>query len=372
MASEHTVRTATFDVLRRLELTTIFSNPGSTEVPFLAGLPEDLRFVLALHEGSVVAMAAGYAIARGAPSLALLHSTPGLGNAVAALATARQPRAARRRGRPAGPPPPRARAVPGRAPARARGRLPGLGRPARARPGRARRDRPRLPRGRHRPRPGDRDRPDGRLAAPGPEPHEILGPARLLRRPPPTRRPSTRSRTCSPAPSGRRSSSGPAPTAPSAGRRSSSLRSASAARSGRSRSGARPAFRRTIRASPGTCPPGGRGCARCSPPTTPSSSWGRAPSASTPTTRAAGRAGHPDRGRDPGPRRGAPQPGGARRARRAGRDLRRWRRRRRRARPRRARARPPGAPPRRPRPASRCAPATCSPRSPSACRATRS
>ena len=93
MTSEHTVRTATFDVLRRLELTTIFSNPGSTEVPFLAGLPDDLEFVLALHEGSAVAMAAGHAIARGAPSLALLHSTPGLGNAVAALATARQNRA---------------------------------------------------------------------------------------------------------------------------------------------------------------------------------------------------------------------------------------------------------------------------------------
>jgi len=93
VTSEHTVRTATFDVLRRLELTRIFSNPGSTEVPFLAGLPDDLEFVLALHEGSAVAMAAGHAIARGKPSLALLHSTPGLGNAVAALATARQNRA---------------------------------------------------------------------------------------------------------------------------------------------------------------------------------------------------------------------------------------------------------------------------------------
>ena len=88
-----TVRDATFDVLRRLDLTTIFSNPGSTEVPFLAGLPEDLTFVLALHEGSVVSMAAGYALGRGAPALALLHSTPGLGNAVAAIATARTNRA---------------------------------------------------------------------------------------------------------------------------------------------------------------------------------------------------------------------------------------------------------------------------------------
>ena len=49
-----TVRDETFDLLRRLDLTTLFSNPGSTEVPLLAGLPDDLRFVLALHEGSVV------------------------------------------------------------------------------------------------------------------------------------------------------------------------------------------------------------------------------------------------------------------------------------------------------------------------------
>jgi len=88
-----TVRDAAFDVMRRLDLTTIFSNPGSTEVPLLAGMPEDLTFVLGLHEGSVVSMAAGYAIGRGAPALALLHSTPGLGNAVAALATARTNRA---------------------------------------------------------------------------------------------------------------------------------------------------------------------------------------------------------------------------------------------------------------------------------------
>jgi benzoylformate decarboxylase len=88
-----TVREVAFDVLRALGLTTIFSNPGSTEVPFLAGLPDDLRFVLALHEGAVIGMAAGFALGRDQPALALLHSTPGLGNAVAALATARQNRA---------------------------------------------------------------------------------------------------------------------------------------------------------------------------------------------------------------------------------------------------------------------------------------
>ena len=88
-----TVREATLEVLRRRSLTPMFANPGSTEVPFLAGLPDDIRFVLALHEGPVVALATGYAIGRGEPALALLHTTAGLGNAVGALATARVNRA---------------------------------------------------------------------------------------------------------------------------------------------------------------------------------------------------------------------------------------------------------------------------------------
>jgi benzoylformate decarboxylase len=88
-----TVREATFDVLRALGLTRIFSNPGSTEVDFLSGLPSDLEFVLGLHEASVVGMATGYALGRGRPAFALLHTTAGLGNAVSALATARVNRA---------------------------------------------------------------------------------------------------------------------------------------------------------------------------------------------------------------------------------------------------------------------------------------
>jgi benzoylformate decarboxylase len=88
-----TVRDATFDVLRERGLTTIFGNPGSTEVPFLSKFPEDLRFVLALHEGAVIGLATGWAIGRGEPAFALLHTTAGLGNAVGALATARVNRA---------------------------------------------------------------------------------------------------------------------------------------------------------------------------------------------------------------------------------------------------------------------------------------
>jgi benzoylformate decarboxylase len=80
-------------VLRERKLTTLFANPGSTEVPFLAGLPQDLDFVLALHEASVVGIATGFAIGRDEPALAILHTTAGLGNAVGALATARVNRA---------------------------------------------------------------------------------------------------------------------------------------------------------------------------------------------------------------------------------------------------------------------------------------
>src|SRR4051794_23673557 len=92
-APARTVREAFFDVLRARGMRRIFSNPGSTEVPLLAGLPDDLEFVLALHEGSVVGMATGAAIASGQPAFALLHTTAGLGNAVSAIATARVNRA---------------------------------------------------------------------------------------------------------------------------------------------------------------------------------------------------------------------------------------------------------------------------------------
>ncbi|MCC3267035.1 thiamine pyrophosphate-dependent enzyme [Arthrobacter gengyunqii] len=88
-----TVREETFDVMRLRGLTTLFSNPGSTEVPFLIDLPDDFDFILALHEGSVVGMATGYALATGRCGFALLHTTAGLGNAVGAIATARANRA---------------------------------------------------------------------------------------------------------------------------------------------------------------------------------------------------------------------------------------------------------------------------------------
>jgi benzoylformate decarboxylase len=83
------VRDAAFDVMRAFGMTTIFGNPGSTEIAFLTRLPSDIRFVLALHEGAAVGMATGYALATGRPALVNLHTAAGLGNAVNAIANAR-------------------------------------------------------------------------------------------------------------------------------------------------------------------------------------------------------------------------------------------------------------------------------------------
>jgi benzoylformate decarboxylase len=93
LAAGRTVRDAAFEVMRRHGLTTIFGNPGSTEISFLTDLPPDFQFVLGLHEGSVVGMASGYALARGAPAFVNLHTAAGLGNAINAIANARDCRA---------------------------------------------------------------------------------------------------------------------------------------------------------------------------------------------------------------------------------------------------------------------------------------
>ncbi len=62
-----TVREATFDLFRAHGMTTIFGNPGSTELPMLADFPEDFRYILGLQELVVVGMADGYAQATGRP-----------------------------------------------------------------------------------------------------------------------------------------------------------------------------------------------------------------------------------------------------------------------------------------------------------------
>ncbi len=82
------VREASFDLFRAHGMTTIFGNPGSTELPMLANFPSDFRYVLGLQEAVVVGMADGYAQAAGKTTVVNLHTAPGLGNAMGAIFTA--------------------------------------------------------------------------------------------------------------------------------------------------------------------------------------------------------------------------------------------------------------------------------------------
>jgi benzoylformate decarboxylase len=88
MAGSLTVRDATIDLLRRLDMTTVFGNPGSTELPFLNNWPDDFRYILALQESSVVAMADGFARATGRAAFCNLHSAVGIGHALGSVFTA--------------------------------------------------------------------------------------------------------------------------------------------------------------------------------------------------------------------------------------------------------------------------------------------
>jgi benzoylformate decarboxylase len=79
------VREATFDLFRAHGMTTMFGNPGSTELPMLAEYPADFRYMLGLQEAVVVGMADGYAQATGQTALVNLHTAPGVGNAMGAI-----------------------------------------------------------------------------------------------------------------------------------------------------------------------------------------------------------------------------------------------------------------------------------------------
>nr|WP_198151718.1 benzoylformate decarboxylase [Kibdelosporangium sp. MJ126-NF4] len=76
------------EMMRAWRLTTVFGNPGSTEVSFLADWPEDFDYVLGLQESVVVAMADGYAQVSGLPVLVNLHSAGGTGHAMGSIVTA--------------------------------------------------------------------------------------------------------------------------------------------------------------------------------------------------------------------------------------------------------------------------------------------
>jgi benzoylformate decarboxylase len=88
MSAQLTVRDAVFALLREFGLTTVFGNPGSTELPMFREFPSDFRYVLGLQESVVVAMADGFAQARRDAALVNLHSAIGVGHALGSIFTA--------------------------------------------------------------------------------------------------------------------------------------------------------------------------------------------------------------------------------------------------------------------------------------------
>lgn len=73
-------------------VTTVFSNPGTSEMHFVAALDSapQMRAVLTLFEGVASGAADGYARMTDRPAATLLHLGPGLGNALANLHNARK------------------------------------------------------------------------------------------------------------------------------------------------------------------------------------------------------------------------------------------------------------------------------------------
>lgn len=83
-----TVRDSVVDLMRRLGMTSVFANPGSTELPMFRDFPSDFRYVLGLQEATVVGMADGFAQATRNASFVNLHSAAGVGNAMGNIFTA--------------------------------------------------------------------------------------------------------------------------------------------------------------------------------------------------------------------------------------------------------------------------------------------
>jgi len=83
-----TVRAVVLDLLRAFGISTIFGNPGSTELPLFRDFPKDFRYVLGLQEAVVVGMADGYAQATHNAAFVNLHSAAGVGHAMGNIFTA--------------------------------------------------------------------------------------------------------------------------------------------------------------------------------------------------------------------------------------------------------------------------------------------
>ncbi|MFJ5678030.1 benzoylformate decarboxylase [Streptomyces sp. NPDC093097] len=87
-----TVLDAVVRLLRDTGMTTVFGNPGSTELRMFRNWPEDFTYVLGLQESSAVAMAAGHALGTGRAAFVSLHSAGGVGHALGAVFNAHRDR----------------------------------------------------------------------------------------------------------------------------------------------------------------------------------------------------------------------------------------------------------------------------------------
>jgi benzoylformate decarboxylase len=78
---------AFLDLLKQEGVAIVFGNPGTTELPLMDAfaVEHDIRYVLGLQEGALMAMADGYAQASGKLTVVNLHVAPGLGNAMGML-----------------------------------------------------------------------------------------------------------------------------------------------------------------------------------------------------------------------------------------------------------------------------------------------
>ena len=83
-----TVREAVFRLLRAFGMTSVFGNPGSTELPMFMDFPDDFQYVLALQECVVLGIADGYAQATRNAAFVNLHSAAGVGHAMGNIFTA--------------------------------------------------------------------------------------------------------------------------------------------------------------------------------------------------------------------------------------------------------------------------------------------
>jgi benzoylformate decarboxylase len=85
MSQAMTVREATMCLLRAYGITTVFGNPGSTELKMFRDWPQDFRYVLGLNESCCVAMADAFAQVNRNASFVNLHSAAGVGHAMASI-----------------------------------------------------------------------------------------------------------------------------------------------------------------------------------------------------------------------------------------------------------------------------------------------